>query len=145
MLFRSIYKIDSVLALAMFAWAAIASTILVPYVFGLFWKKGTAAGALFGGLSAFIVTVVWWFCFRSAKLNQSFDTDIFPLLPELGATILYQSEKIVITVGSIHEFIVSQVVALVVFILVSLITKPPSNEKLTKVFELFDGKATSES
>ncbi len=136
----TIFKPDAVLALAMFAWAAIASTILVPYVFGLFWKKGTAAGAVSSGLAALITTVLWWLCFRSASLNQSFNTTIFPLLKDWVPIVLYESAAIKITVGSVHEFIVSQIVAIVVFVVVSLLTKPKNPEEVAKIFEKLNEK-----
>jgi Na+(H+)/acetate symporter ActP len=132
----TILKPDAVLALAMFAWSAIASTILVPYVFGLFWKRGTTAGAISAGLAALIVTIVWWLCFKSASLNASLNTDIFPLLGDLGKTVLYDSPKIKITVASIHEFITSQVAAVIVFIIVSMLTKPRNPEKVDEIFTI---------
>jgi SSS family solute:Na+ symporter len=137
----AILKPDAVLALAMFAWSAMASTILVPYVFGLFWKRGTAPGAISAGIAAFTVTILWWLCFRSAGLNGVFNTNIFPLLPALGDTVIYTSNVMTVQVKSIHEFITSQVAALVVFLVVSLLTKPPKSAEVEEYFAKKEVKA----
>ena len=140
----TIIKPDAVLALAMFAWSAIAGTILVPYVGGLFWKRGTAAGAIACAATALVSTVLWWLCFRSGSLNASLNTDIFPLLKEWVPVILFQNDTITITVGSIHEFIVSQVLSVIVYIVVSLLTKVRNPEEVEKIFEIMTSNDESE-
>lgn len=140
----TIIKPDAVLALAMFAWSAIAGTILVPYVGGLFWKRGTAAGAIACAATALVSTVLWWLCFRSGSLNASLNTDIFPLLKEWVPVILFQNDTITITVGSIHEFIVSQVLSVIVYIVVSLLTKVRNPEEVEKIFEIMTSDDESE-
>ncbi|MHA1890910.1 MAG: sodium:solute symporter family transporter, partial [Promethearchaeota archaeon] len=123
----ALMKPDFVLALCMFAWSAMASTVLIPLVFGLFWKKGTAKAAWISGIAALVTAVLWWLLFKYpgaadvfAPLRVTLFTDPFPF-----------------SLGSIHEFIMSQVVALIVFPIVSLKTTPPETEFVDKIFDEF--------
>jgi SSS family solute:Na+ symporter len=139
-------KIDFVLTLCMFAWSAIASAVLVPFVFGLFWKRGTAKAAWTSGIVALSVAIIWWFIFRFSNPAVEF------MFHDIRAVVLL-TVPFKITLGDfytvagdntspmskagIHEFIVSQVVAICVFVIVSLFTKPPKNEFVDAVFKEF--------
>jgi Na+/pantothenate symporter len=48
-----------VLTLTAFSWAVIASTCLVPYVFGLYWSKASQKGALLSMVGGFLVALLW--------------------------------------------------------------------------------------
>ncbi|OYD15644.1 hypothetical protein CH330_05275 [candidate division WOR-3 bacterium JGI_Cruoil_03_51_56] len=48
-----------ILVITGFAWAAIASTTLWPYVLGLYWRRATRAGTLASMISGCIVSLVW--------------------------------------------------------------------------------------
>ena len=48
-----------VLTLTAFSWAIIASTCLVPYVFGLYWSKASQKGALLSMVGGFLVALLW--------------------------------------------------------------------------------------
>lgn len=48
-----------ILVITGFSWAAIAACTLWPYVLGLYWRRGTAAGAMAAMLGGFITALVW--------------------------------------------------------------------------------------
>ncbi len=137
----AIFKPDAVLALCMFAWSVMAAVILIPYVFGLFWKGGTSKGALYSGAVAFIVAILWKVFFRGASLwamvgaSDAYATYMVPL----ASTVILTTDLMTITIGSIHEFIVSQIIALIAFPIISLLTpnSKPSEEFLTEIFNVF--------
>jgi SSS family transporter len=56
-------KVDVIVNLMVMSWGALAGVFLAPYIFGLFWKRTTKAGAYAGiitGLaSAFILFMLW--------------------------------------------------------------------------------------
>jgi SSS family solute:Na+ symporter len=81
-----------VLVITAFAWAVIASACLWPVVLGVYWKRGTRAGATSSMIVGVIVALAWMIAGK-------------PL--------------------GIHGFIPGVVVSLVVFVVVSLLTKPP--------------------
>ena len=55
----------------------------------------------------------------------------------MAATRIW-SFGIVITIGSVHEFILSQIIAIVAFVVISKLTKgsKPSDEFLTEIFNV---------
>lgn len=59
----AMYKVDVIVNLMVMSWGALAGVFLAPYIYGLFWKKTTKAGAfagIFTGLaSAFILFMLW--------------------------------------------------------------------------------------
>ncbi len=81
-----------VLVITAFAWAVIASACLWPVVLGVYWKRGTRAGATSSMVVGSAVALVWMMSGR-------------PL--------------------GIHGFIPGVLVSLIVFVGVSLLTRPP--------------------
>ncbi|MHA1491963.1 MAG: sodium:solute symporter family transporter [Promethearchaeota archaeon] len=140
----AILKPDAVLALCMFAWSAMAAVILIPYVFGLFWKGGTAKAAIYSGLASFIVAILWKILFRGASLwaMVGASTAYADIMAPISATVISSTDLMTITIGSIHEFIVSQIVAIIAFPLISLLTKDskPSDEFLKEIFSVMKRK-----
>jgi SSS family transporter len=149
-------KPDAVLALCMFAWAALSAAILVPYIFGLFWKKGTAKAAFLTGILAMLVAILWkagirGFCAPATGCWQPAPYDalnpLFPLFPiEWGNFKLFdwtiRGTAIPIYLKDIHEFIVAQIAALIIFPVVSLATqKDNDKEYVDKLFNVMTGKA----
>ena len=144
-------KPAAVLALCMFAWAAMAATTLVPYVFGLFWKGGTAKAALWSGAIALIMAVLWFVLFRSGAPTfwAAFGLTYPPVLGQIASIQIFEFSvgdlsTVTITLGSIHEFIISQVAAIIAFPLISHFTKSsrPSKEFLTDIFKVMKLKET---
>jgi SSS family solute:Na+ symporter len=84
-----------VLVITAFAWAVIASACLWPVVLGVYWRRGTRAGATSSMIAGAVVALVWMIAGR-------------PL--------------------GIHGFIPGVIASLVVFVVVSLVTKPPARE-----------------
>jgi len=141
--FLTILKPDYVLALCMFAWSAMAAVILIPYVFGLFWKGGTAKAALWSGVVAFVISILWKVFMRGAQLWGMFGLSghYAQIMGPIAATVIFSSGHFVITLGSIHEFIISQIAALIAFPIISILTKgsKPSNEFLDEIFSIMKG------
>jgi len=119
-----------ILDLCMFSWAALNAFTLVPYVAGLFWKGGTKKAAFISGIIALCVAIGWFFCF-----NSKLTVPGLPLLPDIGSIVLV-SEPVKITINSIHEFLVSQAVAIPAFFIISLLDKKKPDKKfLDDLFE----------
>jgi solute:Na+ symporter, SSS family len=137
-----------VLNLCMFAWSAMAATILVPMIFGLFWKKATTKAAWISGIAALAAAVLWWVIFRSEgdlevlfhdwrtpQISWNDPITGVPFTIALGDYVDMAKGKLV--KNGIHEFIVSEVVSVVTFIVVSMFSKPPNKEFVDGVFEDF--------
>ena len=136
--FVSLFNIAGVLDLCMFSFDVMCACFLVPYVFGLYWKKGTAKGAIVSGSVGMFLAVLWWIGFssKSAGLNNIFGAaDLFPLWETAGSTVLFNIGDMGITLGSIAPLIPSQLVVITLFVVVSLKTQPPEKEFLDEIFE----------
>jgi SSS family solute:Na+ symporter len=81
-----------ILVITAFAWAVIASACLWPVVLGVYWRRGTRAGAMSSMVAGTAVALGWMIAGR-------------PL--------------------GVHGFIPGVLISLVVFVFVSLATKPP--------------------
>jgi len=127
----------AVLAICMFAWAAMAATILIPYVFGLFWKGGTSKAVLFSGAAALLVAIFWFLLFRGARAWAAVGLTYPAALGGIARTVIW-SFGMRITIGSVHEFIVSQLVAVIAFPVISKLTKgsKPADEFLNTIFDI---------
>ena len=133
----AIQKPDAVLALCMFAWSALASVVLIPYVFGLFWKKGTKAAALLSGMIALFFALAW-------KVTMRGGIEMFADLlakDETRNASFFDFDGKPVPLRAIHEFIVSQVVGLIAFPIVSLLTQPQiDKEYVDTLFEVITGE-----
>lgn len=141
--FLAILKPGFVLALCMFAWSAMCATILVPYVFGLFWKKGTAKAALWSGVIALVTAILWFFLFKGGKAWAAVGLTYPQILADIGSTHVvsfkfFDGVTFTFTVAAFHEFIVSQVAALIAFPVISHFTKSsrPSKDFLDDIFKV---------
>jgi SSS family solute:Na+ symporter len=126
-------KPDAVLALCMFAWSAMAATILIPYVVGLFWKGGTAKAVIISGAMALFAALFWKMGVVGMGSSPAFA--VFPFLKNVmvmqgGVEVALPNYVLVqdfygskILLKGIHEFIVSQVVAIISYPIASLLTK----------------------
>ena len=127
----ALQKPDAVLALCMFAWAALAATTLVPYVFGLFWKKGTAKAAIWTGVIALIVALFWKMGIKGFASpgagNPAWAAGLFPFewLKPFGNIQLFPG----FFIKDIHEFMMSQIVAIILFPILSIVTKKDLDTK----------------
>ncbi len=138
----------SVLALCMFAWSAICSVVLVPYVLGLYWKGGTKQAVKYSGLVSLLCAIFWFVLFRPdaptfwAAFGFTYPTN----LGTMAAIPILVTPIMTITIGSIHEFIVSQVAALIAFPVISILTKKskPSEQYLNEIFGVMKGAKKQE-
>ena len=135
----------AVLAICMFAWAAMAATILIPYVFGLFWKGGTSKAVLFSGAAALLVAIFWFLLFRGARAWAAVGL-AYPAALGGVARIVIWGIGMKITIGSVHEFIVSQLVAVIAFPIISKLTKgsKPADEFLSNIFDIMKRSKTEQ-
>jgi SSS family transporter len=134
-LLLALTKPSFVLDLCMFAWSAMAATILIPFTLGLFWKRGTAKAAWISGIAALATAIVWWLLFKYPNA----DFAAIPWIANIRAFVI-TNVPFKVTFGSIHEFIMSQIVAFVVFVVVSLVTKKPEKEFVEEIFNDFKMK-----
>ncbi|MFH1688665.1 MAG: sodium/proline symporter [Candidatus Eisenbacteria bacterium] len=95
-----------VLVITAFAWAVIASACLWPVVLGVYWKRGTRAGATSSMMVGVVVALAWMIAGRVLGGNP------------LG----------------LHGFIPGVFVSLVVFVVVSLFTSPPDPALLKRAW-----------
>jgi Na+/proline symporter len=123
-IFTLIYDLAAILALCMFAWAAMCSVILVPYILGLFWRKGTGKAALISGLIGLTVAIVQYVFFYAGGHALWFGN--------------YPSILLGNPVEKVHPFLASIPVSLILFIIISLIDKEgvPRKEFLDKIFQV---------
>ena len=135
----------AVLAICMFAWAAMAATILIPYVFGLFWKGGTSKAVLFSGAAALLVAIFWFLLFRGARAWAAVGLAYPAALGGVASTVIW-GIGMRITIGSVHEFIVSQLVAVIAFPIISKLTKgsKPADEFLSNIFDIMKRSKTEQ-
>lgn len=93
-----------ILAMMSFSWGTVAGAFLAPYLYGLFWRRGTKEAAWISLLTGLLISVVW------ASVS-GLDASRSPLI------------------GS-----VSMIVPLVVYPIVSLLTPALSEEHIQKCF-----------
>ena len=96
-----------ILVITAFAWAVIASACLWPVVLGVYWRRGTRAGAMSSMVAGTGVALGWMIAGK-------------PL--------------------GVHGFIPGVVVSLVVFIGVSLVTRPPEPALIDRAWGSADGE-----
>jgi Na+/proline symporter len=70
-------KVDVIVNLMVIAWGALAGAFLAPYVYGLFWRRTTKAGAYAGMISGVGTAVVLFFLWGK------------PLIPVAGAIAMF--------------------------------------------------------
>jgi Na+/proline symporter len=58
----AVSKVDVIVNLMVIAWGALSAAFLAPYLYGLFWRRATKAGAYAGMISG-VGTAVGLFCF----------------------------------------------------------------------------------
>ncbi|MHA1427526.1 MAG: sodium:solute symporter family transporter [Candidatus Helarchaeota archaeon] len=128
-IFMTFLRPSFILDLCMFSWAALNAFTLIPYVAGLFWKGGTKKAALWSGIIAMSVAVFWFLFVRGGVHGIAAPFHDIPLFTtaRMGT----------ITLGSIHEFIMSQIVAIPSFFIISLLDKKNKPDKQF-LDELFD-------
>jgi len=119
-----------ILDLCMFSWASLNAFTLIPLVAGLFWKGGTARAAFWSGIIALTTAVLWFFFF-----NPKLTVPGLPLFPDIGNITLI-SDPILIRIKDIHEFLVSQAVAIPSFFIISFLDRKKPDKQFTN--ELFD-------
>ena len=90
-----------ILVVTAFAWAVIASACLWPVVLGVYWKRGTRAGA-FSSMIIGTATALGWLAAKNPF--------------------------------GLHGFIPGVAVSLVVFVVVSLLTRPPAPELVARAW-----------
>jgi sodium/pantothenate symporter len=90
-----------ILVITAFAWAVIASACLWPVVLGVYWRRGTRAGATSSMVAGTAVALAWMAAGR-------------PL--------------------GVHGFIPGVLVSLIVFVAVSLATRPPGRELIGRAW-----------
>lgn len=113
-----------VLDLCMFSWASLNAFTLVPFIAGLYWKGGTRRAALISGLIALGVAIAWFVCF-----NPKWTTPGLPLFKPATLPFIIDTPWFKARPGDIHEFIVSQLVAIPSFFIISLIDKKGKPER----------------
>ncbi len=130
-----------ILDLCMFSWASLNAFTLIPFIAGLYWKGGTKRAALISGIIALTVAVVWFVCF-----NPKWTTPGLPLIAYKDTTVFYPGQPVQFNIlftqwfsakpGDIHEFLVSQMVAIPAFFIISwLDKKKPDRAFLKEVFD----------
>lgn len=133
----------AILDLCMFSFDVMCACFLVPYVFGLTWKKGTAKAAIISGAIGMFVAVFWWIAFstKCVALNDIFHTTIFPLwgkTGELGQQTLFMMGYMKFTLGALAPLIPSQIITIILFVIISIKDKQgrPKEEFITEIFKL---------
>jgi SSS family solute:Na+ symporter len=121
-----------ILDLCMFSWASLNAFTLIPFIAGLYWKGGTRRAALISGLIALGVAVTWFVLF-----NPKWTTVGLPVIPSAQQMVIIDTPWFKAKPGDIHEFIVSQLVAIPSFFIISILDKKgkPEPAFLKKLFD----------
>jgi SSS family solute:Na+ symporter len=64
----AVFKFDFIIKLMSLSWGTIAGAFLAPYLYGLFWKGTTKAGAWAGMLSGVVISIFGTLIFKDEKL-----------------------------------------------------------------------------
>lgn len=64
----AIYKLDFIIKLMALSWGTIAGAFLAPYLYGLFWKGTTKAGAWAGMISGVVISIAGSLLFPDEKI-----------------------------------------------------------------------------
>lgn len=145
-IFILLFDLGAILDICMFAWAAMGSVILVPYILGLFWRGGTGKAALYGGLISLAVAVLQYFLFYA---GGHYFWGGGALYPEILQTIAefdlaFGLLPFAISLESIHPFILCIPVSLVLFVGFSLMDEDgaPPKKFLDEVFSAMKEEET---
>lgn len=107
----TISKITWIITLMSVSWGAIAGSFMAPFLYGLFWKRTTKAGAYAGMFTGLILSNALFFgCFR-----------LYGMPTANAFSPVFAS--------------IAMVVPFVVVPIVSLVTKPPKRETIELAFE----------
>ncbi len=140
-IFSLILELAAILALCMFAWAAMCSTILIPYGLGLYWKKGTGRAAFWSGIIAITFAIIQYVFFYAGGNglwmgNYPAALKTFAWNPIITLDIIGIPNDIVLAPATIHPFFVGVPISFILFIVFSLLDKEgaPPEEFLEKTF-----------
>jgi len=140
-IFVLIYDLGAILDICMFAWAAMGSVILIPYILGLFWKKGTGKAAVYSGIVSLIVSIVHYFLFYAG--GHAFWFGNYPEVLGNIASIEWVklelfgiASSISISLEAAHPFLICIPLSFVLFVILSLRDKDgaPPKEFLNEIF-----------
>lgn len=104
-LYIALNRIDFIVNLMALSWGALAGAFMAPYIYGLFWKRTTKAGAIAGMLSGLATLVIMF---------KVFEAPGNPVIPIAGAAAI--------------------IVPVIVVPVVSLLTPPPNRKILDRAF-----------
>lgn len=65
--FISRYQFEVIVTLMSLSWGAVAGSFAAPYIYGLFWKRGTKAGAYSGLIAGLAVEILLFYLLGPAK------------------------------------------------------------------------------
>ncbi|MDR1483778.1 MAG: sodium:solute symporter family protein [Planctomycetaceae bacterium] len=108
----ALFKPAWIVSLMSISWGAVAGSFLAPYLYGLFWKRTTKAGAYAGMLTGLLVSngLYWYWFFTDSPADAGAKSP-------LAASI-------------------AMIIPLVVVPAISLITSPPKQETIQKAFNV---------
>lgn len=141
------FNIAGVLDLCMWSFDIMCAVFLIPYVFGLYWRKGTAKAAIIAGAVGETIAVLWWLFFSSKAVsfgNIVGQPTLFPLFKDAGAVVWFSIGTMKVTAGNTATIIPSQIAVILLFIIISKKTQPPSKEFLDEIFEFMEKSELSE-
>jgi Na+/proline symporter len=108
--FIALFNPSWIVALTSLSWGAVAGAFLAPYMYGLYWRRTTKAGAIAGMIAGLVVANgLYWGLFVVE-----------------GASVAKKYSRLVATVAMLVPFVVVP--------LVSLLSKPLSPERVAKAF-----------
>ncbi len=104
----AIFKLDFIIKLMSLSWGTISGAFLAPYIYGLFWKGTTKAGAWAGMIAGVLVSVVGSQLFPSESLSPlvSSVAMVIPLVvvPLVSlCTRKFDAEHIQMVFGSVEQ------------------------------------------
>lgn len=108
--FIALFNPSWIVALTSLSWGAVAGAFLAPYMYGLYWRRTTKAGAIAGMIAGLVVANgLYWGLFVVE-----------------GASVAKKYSPLVATIAMLVPFVVVP--------LVSLLSKPLSPERVAKAF-----------
>lgn len=140
----SVMSIPEILVVTFFAFSTFAAAFLIPYLYGLYWKGGTKAAAITTSVVCTAINILWWIGVSTAS-STLVAGGVFPLFKDFSGSDAFEFAGAMVKWGAVNEFFPSMIIGLILFPIISLITKKPEKQFVDQIFAVMKGKQVQSS